>query len=185
MRTLRVAGLGALCVMTAVGTAWAQDGGRIGLTIGYPADVGVICRLSDWLSIRPEISLSRTSLSQDGALAGVAIDSHVTTTQLRPAVSLLVHLRRWDNVQTYLVPSIEWDHTGMSSSLPAPTTGVTSATTLSGSGGLGVQFVPARHFGAFGEVGISYSHSKTSLLGVASTTSSLGTRAGVGVILFF
>jgi hypothetical protein len=56
----------ALLGMGATGAA-AQDEGKVGITMGYPAAVGIIWHVSDTVAIRPELSFSGSSSETDRA----------------------------------------------------------------------------------------------------------------------
>ena len=51
--------------------ALAQDKGDVGISMGYPAAVGVVFHLTDSVALRPEISFTRISSDSDSAFGDV------------------------------------------------------------------------------------------------------------------
>lgn len=194
--------------------AVAQDTPKVGLTMGYPATVGLIWQIGDKVSVRPEITLSRSSdeTSVVGATSGQVTSGDSTVVGV--AVSGLIYVSRWDALRAYVSPRFSYSRNSSSSSLaPDPpllgaTTG--STTTVYGtSGSFGAQYALGRRFGLFGEVGLTYQRTSgtssstftvtttTFVNGVLTTTTvprtsgstlrsnTVATRTAVGVILFF
>lgn len=169
----------------ALGTAppaGAQDHGRVGLTAGYPGDVGVLWHASDSIAIRPSFTFTHSSgdSASGGASSGWA--SGV-------GVSALFYVKKYDNVRTYVSPQFTWSHGSTALQSTAFTTvGITSTNTTTGGGGaFGAQYTPSAHFAVYGEAGVAFSHQKTSLSGpntFSSTGNSWGTFAGVGVVFY-
>ena len=58
MRSARILSLAAFVTGLAVTSAGAQDQGKIGITMAYPASVGMLWRVSDKVAVRPELSTS-------------------------------------------------------------------------------------------------------------------------------
>lgn len=52
----------------AAGTAEAQDAGRIGIPMGYPASIGVVWQLSDRVALRPELSVMQSTTDSTAVL---------------------------------------------------------------------------------------------------------------------
>jgi hypothetical protein len=188
--------------------ARAQDEPRFGVTMGFPAAVGVIWNVADRLALRPEVTLSGTSTSSDSAIAPIlGLDTGSTGDgfQFGVGVSALIYLSRWDALRTYVSPRFSYSHatnTGTSLGSSSDTTSRSYFT----SGSFGAQYAFARHFGVFGEIGVGYTSATTTL----STTSTpvivlpvpgpsfppvttrlenhgktWSTRSGVGVIFYF
>src|SRR5438128_1230854 len=61
MRVRAMKWLAPLLATFAASSAAAQDHGRVGLVIGYPAAAGVILHVSDRVAVRPDVSFSQTS----------------------------------------------------------------------------------------------------------------------------
>ena len=182
MRALSIVALGA-CVM-AVGTAraGAQEKGQAGITMGYPASVGVLWHVSDRVAIRPECSFSWT----DGSSAGI-IASSTQFWSFGTGVSALFYAPAHDNLRTYVSPRFTYTRSQGDSDTSASTT-----TAYSFAGMFGAQYALGRRFGIFGEVGVGYARqggsTTTQFLGQTRTESNgntIGTRSGVGVVLYF
>jgi outer membrane protein W len=65
IRVARLSSLVTIAVM-ACGTAQAQEPGKIGITMAYPASVGVIWDASKAIAIRPMITFGGTSSNGSG-----------------------------------------------------------------------------------------------------------------------
>jgi hypothetical protein len=185
--------------------ASAQDTPTVGLSMGYPAAIGVIWHVTDTVALRPEVNVTKstnefigssTTFSSGG---GVVTTTTTTTTdnwQVSAGVSGLVYLSKHDALRTYLSP--RWAYTRQSSS-PSSSNGAASSTVTgtSGhvnvvSGSFGAQYAISNRFSAFGEVGLAFTRSVSSPAGNGSplpagsvTATNAGTRSGAGVILYF
>ena len=172
-------------------TANAQDAGQVGITMGYPASVGVMWHVSDSVAVRPEIAFSTSSSDNEfGA----------DTTTVNGGASGLFYVAKWDRVRAYVSPRFSYGH---SSSGSTGTIGIAlKNSTYNVVGSFGAQYTPQKRFAVFGETGIGYSRSKTSTTTVVvpivlppgleparptatNTSTGFGTRAGVGVIFYF
>jgi len=199
--------IGCFLVLTAT-AASAQDVGQVGVTMGFPASIGVIWHATDQIALRPEIGVSHTS--SDGGLT--ASSGHAVSV----GASALYYLRKWDAVRTYASPRYSYSNTGSSGTVGSTTQTLTGPstttifTTESSSGthtitaSYGAQYMPTPHFAVYGEAGFGYSHASTtsqnSLSGTVTNVSGLvtnlspptvntqnvwATRGGVGVVLYF
>jgi hypothetical protein len=156
----------------------AQETGRVGLTMAFPAAVGVIWHATDGLAIRPDFTFSQSasggaSLTASNASAGFG-------------VSALFYVRKWDNLRAYLSPRFgyQWSSFNYPGSSPASL----STNTYSGSGSFGAEYLLHRRFAVFAETGLNYSHASgiaSGGLSLGSSSHTWGTRAGVGAILYF
>jgi hypothetical protein len=172
-------------------TANAQEAGQVGLTMGYPASIGVLWHASDSVGVRPEIAFSTsTSDNEFGA----------DTTNVSGGASGLFYVAKLDRVRAYVSPRFSYGHATSDS---AGTIGIAlKNSTYNVVGSFGAQYTPHKRFAVFGETGVGYSRSKTSTTTVVSTvvlppgleparpttTSTLtgfSTRTGVGVIFYF
>ncbi|HZT76028.1 MAG TPA: hypothetical protein VFA27_05185 [Vicinamibacterales bacterium] len=179
--------IGMLFVWTAA--AAAQDAGQVGLTMGYPASIGVIWHVSDRVAVRPEISLQQiASMSTSVITSSIGFGSDVTTvtntTQTTTdqwavgvGASALFYVHRWDALRTYVSPRFVYTRnasTNVGSLTAAATSSAiivfpnTSPQTTEFtqqsyfvSGSFGAQYAVGAHFGVFGEVGFGYSHNTT------------------------
>jgi len=166
-----------LFVLTASGTAAAQDHGQVGITMAFPAAVGVIFHATDKVAVRPEFTFQHNS-TESGA-----IDS--TSSTIGTGISALFYMSSADRVQTYISPRFSYSHSD--SSLEGNAISNSSSSNGTGfSGSFGAQYAPSPKFSVFGEVGIGYTHTTTK----SDTTitelksNSWGTRAGVGIIFY-
>jgi len=184
------------------GTVHAQDAPKVGVTMGYPSSIGVIWQVTGRVAVRPEMTLSRvTGDSSANDLAGAAPLSTDETNGVGTGISALFYLGRWDALRTYVSPRFAYSRNSTSASTANAGSPSTSDSTVSSyvtSGSFGAQYALGRRFGLFGEVGLSYSRTSTSLsssLATNGTTivnvhsssraNAVATRSGVGVIFFF
>ena len=176
MRRARVLSLAVVCGLVTASAVSAQDAGKVGITIGYPAAAGVVWHVTDTVAIRPDFRISGSS-TEPGGIDGWTLGT---------GVSALVYVGSVDNVRTYFSPRFDYQHsTTTISVLGIETTRNANAWGLGGS--FGAQYNPNRRFGVFGEIGFGYSRLKTEPLSPTieeSTGHGWGTRAGVGVIFY-
>ena len=162
----------------------AQEAGQAGLTMGYPASVGLLFHVSDRVAVRPELSVARNTGSSSGF-----VETESSGWGLGVGASALFYFASRDNVRPYFSPRFTYTRTSNSSSsdlLPAATS--RSRTTGYGvAGSFGAQYTPNQRFAAFGEVGFGYTHgtSKSGTSTSAFRSNTLSTRTGAGVILYF
>ncbi len=167
----------ALVVMSARSSN-AQDVAHVGLTMAFPAAVGIIWQATDRLAIRPDFQFSQSS---SGSLSSSSLSTTV-------GVSALFYVRKWDNLRAYLSPRFGYQH----SSVTLTGTAVNpSQDQYSYAGSFGAEYQLHRRFAVFGEAGITYSHtvadnpSGFSGASVSTTGHIWGTRAGLGAIVYF
>ena len=169
------------CALAAAATtAGAQDAGHVGLASGYPASIGILWHLSERTAVRPEISFTVNSSSSQ-SLVNASSDFF----SFNPAISVLFFSPLRDNLKLYVAPRFGFSRTSGSSELTESTTDVYSF-----SGSLGGHYGLGRRFALFGEAGLQYSHqagSVTSTLGIQTKSQGdvVGTRTGVGVVIYF
>jgi hypothetical protein len=177
-------------LLGACATANAQEAGQIGITMGYPASIGVVWHVSDGVAVRPEISFSRSSSDNEFSS---------DTTTVSAGASGLFYLSRWDQVRAYVSPRFSYGH---ATSESGGTLGLSlKSSTYNVVGSFGAQYTPHKRFAVFGETGVGYSHSTSSstyaipsllLEGrsptrptTTSTLTGFSTRTGVGVVFYF
>jgi hypothetical protein len=187
------------------GIASAQNTPKVGLSMGYPAAIGVIWHVTDRVAVRPEVSVSKSSSEFIGSSitfssGGVPVNTTTTTTtntwQTSAGLSALLYLSRHDKLSTYLSP--RWAYTRLSSTPSVSGGGVASVVTGTNghinfvSGSFGAQFAIGERFSVFGELGLAFSRTVSSpltnitLLTIGgSTATNVSTRSGAGVILYF
>ena len=196
----------------------AQDEGRIGVTMGYPSALGVLWRATDKIALRPEFTwaISSVDSSSSDSIAGSSPTSAPSTNwQAGAALGALFYLSRVNGFGAYLTPRLAYSRTSTTTSvLGSAATTSSDGWAWTTSGAFGADYKLARHFGLFGEIGLSYSAStftsstvetiatgsfvsvsggtsavnlvtRTINLRSDSHTHSFGTRSGVGVIFFF
>jgi opacity protein-like surface antigen len=192
----------AFVLLSMTATAHAQDTGRVGLTMGYPAAIGVVWHVSERVAVRPELSWSDNS-SESTSTVTFTIQGISNTTTTRSTsdgwtvgvgASGLFYMRKSDGLSTYVSPRVMYTRSVSSTSssnatgslLPQPTEFRNSGYLASGS--FGAQYALGRRFGVFGEIGLAYSRSTNSNnLSVAGNNSSrtISTRSGAGVLFYF
>ena len=184
--TTRVAwAAAALLLCGSAASAQTQDDRRVGLTMGYPTAVGVLWHVNDRLAIRPELDVSRIHLRSEttSALVPLASNNESTASSVRPGISALVYVARTDDLRMYVSPRYTYSFTDNSQNEVSET----STWLLSGS--FGAQHQLGSRFGVYGELGIEYSRSTTQIsddfLSGTTRRSTIGTRSGVGVVLYF
>ena len=182
MRALWNVALAAGVLLVGTARADAQEKGQAGITMGYPASIGVLWHVSDRVAIRPEFSFSRTDSSSASI---VAADSQFWS--LGTGIAALFYAPVHDNLRTFVSPRFSYTRTKGDSNITTSTT-----TSYSFAGMFGAQYSLGRRFGVFGEIGFSYARqtgsATTELLSlsrIASHSNSIGTRSGVGVVLYF
>jgi len=185
VRVARLSSLVTIAVMMSV-IARAQEPGKIGLTMGYPASVGVIWDASKAIAIRPVITFAGASSNSSG------VASQSSNWSVGVNLSALVYIKKYDNVRTYVSPSYRYSHSG---------TSITPSTTIQGgvpsvdtsvnsngaSGTFGAEYAPGSRVRIYGEVGFAFAHmtsSSSSRTGLNVRGNSWGTTAGVGFVFY-
>ena len=182
MRALWNVALAACVLMVGAARTNAQEKGQAGITMGYPASIGVLWHVSDRVAIRPEFSFTNTDSSSASI---VAADNQFWS--LGTGISALFYTPVHDNLRTYVAPRFSYTRTNGDSGVTASTT-----TSYSIAGMFGAQYALGRRFGVFGEIGFGYARQTGStatdvpgLGGIESQGDTIGTRSGVGVVLYF
>jgi hypothetical protein len=173
--------------------AYAQDTPRVGLSVGYPASVGVSWNLSPRIAIRPDVSFD--ALSVDSAVNSpfgeVAVSGR--TWQLDVGLSTLFLLSRIADTSVYVSPRyayVRGDRTTTSDPGYSPDDG--SAIGHNVSGALGMRYDLSAQIAVFGEAGTAFerqtvrSHlpAGSDLVSRAEYTRTR-LRSGVGLIFYF
>jgi hypothetical protein len=207
-----VLSIAALCLSSTA--AQAQDEPKLGLTMGYPSAIGVLWQPTDRVAIRPEITATRGSsqgLSTDPILGTAGTSTPTDNWQVGVGLSGLFYLTKDRGLRTYLTPRFAYSKTSVSNSVAGSVVSSSSdGWSYTTSGSFGAQYSFARHFGVFGEVGVTYTSATTRVSTVESITSvvgiglggvvtsvssmtfrsevhahSISTRSGAGVIFYF
>ncbi len=201
MRVGLVASMGAAVVLLGGSKAIAQEHGQFGLTMGYPAAIGVVWHAIERVGIKGEFTFALSSSEIDTSLplSGSGRETH--TDSFGVGIAGLFFVSRNDNVSTYFSPrfayakiTAESEGPDFSISLPGPlpipipSLDIRSElSTYSFAGSFGAQYSPNRRFSVFGELGLNYASQQTesSPLSFAETEgSAFGVRSAVGVILY-
>jgi len=181
----------------AAAAAAAQARGAVGVTMGYPAAIGVLWQATDGLALRPDVSITWTSSESVNTVTLFPGTPPVSTTSTVDAVntgvglSALVTLHRADRFRVYLVPRVAYVRSTVD--LDAGLVGGAAVDTTSNgwlaSGGVGAQVAVHDHVAIFGEAGGQYSRQRgTSSLTTSrseDTTRAAGLRSAVGVVVYF
>jgi opacity protein-like surface antigen len=163
--------------------AAAQDPGDVGITMGYPASIGVLWHATDRVAVRPEFSFSHSSGETDNAEFGLSSSA----TSLATGVSVLFYVREWDKLRTYVAPRYSFARTKSNTDSPVIGDNEATSTTHSFTGLFGVQYSLHDRFSVFGEVGLGFSHGTgtSNLSDTKTSNDSVATRTGVGLVFYF
>jgi hypothetical protein len=213
--SIRIAGLFLLFAALLAPAAEAQDEKRIGVVASFPGSIGFHWQPTDAFAVRVDGSYSHatseTSSVNDDILStvpGVTLPSILVETESRShntafAITALFTVYRSEPFRLYVAPrfGMSWSRTKATStatltgllpgvSLPpalfVPQDLELSSSAPSGGASLGASSRIGERFGIFGELGFNYSRSTQEDEFLAErTTSTTGTRASVGVIVFF
>ncbi len=183
MRTVILLAAATLLVSSA---ARAQDHGTVGITMGYPASVGLVWHIGERVAVRPSIAFSHNSAESDDDYpnpvpSGLVFTSITLLPTTRTSVEtsgwnvalgadLLLFLARWENVEAYVTPGYSYRRSSTTTTISfeglnfggpvTPSFTDSREVTTDGHeirGAFGIQYTPHRRFGIFGEVGLRYS----------------------------
>jgi hypothetical protein len=187
-----------VCLLLTGGSASAQNVPTFGLVIGVPTQVGLLWQVTERVAVRPDVSWTwyRADTTATGLLAGY--DASTRTTGVVLGVSGLFYLGGHDDLRTYVVPRYGLSRSSSAidsdlsiSGLPdqlQPATSIRSTRrSHAGSVAFGAHYTLGSRFGLFAELGLEFASSSNGggTGGLDSTARSVGTRSGVGVVLFF
>jgi hypothetical protein len=195
--------------------ASAQDTPKVGVTMAAPSAIGILWQVADRIAVRPEVTLSRTAAesNQTDPIGSPLVTSH-DSYAVGVGIGALFYVGRWDSLRTYLVPRFSYTRSSTSAAINnntilGPSTSESRASNYQTSGAFGGQYTFGRHFGLFGEAGVSYTRTNTSASTSFTTTvttfangaitqttrvqtsgsstraNAISTRTAVGVILYF
>jgi opacity protein-like surface antigen len=199
MRAWVSGGLVVAVVLLIPGAAAAQEKGQAGVSMEYPATVGVIYHVSDRVAVRPEVSFSKASAETLATTSIGASSSTYKSThgswEVGTGVSALFYVARWDALRTYVSPRFVYARGNSTATVPSSPSGSSPSdsselrdSTFGVAGSFGVQYTLGTKFSVLGEAGVGYSHLKISsnvISTVLSTTDTIGTRGRVGVVFYF
>lgn len=161
-------------------TASAQEKGKTGVTMGFPAAAGILWHATEKVAVRPEFTFSHNATDTPFG------DSNTDSFGL--GVSVLFYTAKWDNVAAYFAPRFAWTHsTAESQSDLTDIENDSSADSYVYSGSFGAQAWIGTRFSVFGEIGLAFTHgSADSTLSAGDTTlNGFNIRSGVGVVFYF
>ena len=173
-------GLAVLTACLAPALASAQEAGKVGVTMGFPASVGVIWHASEKIAVRPDFSFTHSS-TETGSGEG-------DTDSVGLGVSVLFYTKKWDNAAMYFAPRFQWAHGSSESQSDSGFENSSSGDSYTYSGSVGAQGWVGSRFSVYGEVGLSYNTSSSESSSIFSTevkSQSFTIRSGVGVVLYF
>lgn len=182
MRVRLVALTGVAVILLGASKAVAQERGQVGLTMGYPTEIGVVWHAADRVGIKGTFTfaLSSSEFDADGFLP----ERETHTDSVGLGITGLLYFSRKENVSTYFSPRFAYaTTTAKVSSLDVRS----ESSTYSFAGSLGAQYSPSRRFSVFGELGLNYSSGTTESASslTNSTSSAFGVRSAAGIILYF
>ena len=174
-----------LCSLVCVRAASAQDTRSFGVTMGYPASIGVLWHFNEAVAVRPEFAFDFFSSESDNLSPIVGADNSSDGHAVSVGLSALFYVARWDMTRAYVVPRYAYMHT--SSSIEGPFA-ILSDSTGNGhdvSVSFGAQHNLGDRFAIYGELGLAYERAKTELTTSELRRTGFGTRSGVGVVVYF
>lgn len=176
------------CALLGSTAAYAQEPGRIGLTTGYPASIGLIWQATQQVAVRPELSFQR--LTGDSTANGAA-GAESSNWTVSVGASALLYLGEWENLRSYFSPRFMYGRSTGDSTAVNTTIVSSTSSSYAVTGSFGAQYLLNHQFGVFGEAGFGYTRQRnesTSSSGSfrsSSTTNSWGTRTAVGILFYF
>jgi hypothetical protein len=185
MKTLRATLLlvGSLAIAT---EAAAQDKGRIGLVMGFPASIAFLWHPAEAIGIRPEIGVARNSSDITITVPpGTPITTRSTGLGTTVGVSLLCYGATHDHLRVYFSPRAVYVRTTTTTQSGGVTpAGQATTSGYAASGSVGAQYALGHRFSIYAEVGYAFSHSSQ---GGASSSkgNSISPRTAVGGVLYF
>jgi hypothetical protein len=188
MKRLSMTTLMLVAAITAVsGPAGAQDAPKVGVTMGYPAAVGVLWNAADRFALRPEFTWSRSSndspATSDPLLGTITNATTSDGWQTGVGLSSLFYVGRHEKLRTYVSPRMTYSQTKSSVSVSnGPVSSSGDGWSWSTSGSFGAQYAVAPRFAVFGEVGVNYTSTTTRTSIVESRTSVVSIGAGGGIM---
>ena len=184
IRVARLSSLVTIAVMMC-GTARAQEPGKIGITMGYPAAVGVLWEARKAIAIRPVITFAGASSDTNG------LTSQSSNWSVGVNLSALLYVKKYDNVRTYVSPSYRYSHSSTSltpsTTIQGSVSNVETSVNSNGAGGtFGAEYAPGSRVRIYGEVGVAFTHMTGSspTAGLNISGNSWGTIAGVGFVFY-
>jgi opacity protein-like surface antigen len=181
----RILGLCVAALVVAPAVAAAQDTKKVGMTIAYPASVGLLWHASDKVAIRPDFSFGGSSSETETPGFSLGSDGW----NVNVGISALFYLRTYDRLRTYVTPRFSYGHSSTTSDASDLIDAVRTTTSniVGGSGSFGAQYGLGDRFSLFGEIGFAFTHATTESTVVVTegTSNNWGLRSGIGVVVYF
>ena len=174
-----------VCILLGAGRVAAQEPRRVGVTVVHPAAVGVIWHATERVAIRPDFGFSKTAIESGSSAGPFPLSITSDGWSVNTGLSVLYYAQRWDHVRTYVSPRVSYSRsTSATSSLLASRL---TSRSRGWSASYGAQYLPTERFSVFAEAGLSvtYSKSESSASTFSTTGHTWGTRAGMGVVVYF
>ena len=177
--------LGSALAFVTASPVMAQEKGKVGMTFGFPASVGILWHATEKVAVRPEIGFSWNT-SESGLF-----ESDSTT--LITGISALFYVAKWDDLSAYVSPRYTYNRASSESAIATtlPVIDPNQERVIGShlfSGSFGAQYWFGSRFSAFGEFGLAYGWSKSeidSFLATDLESRSLGTRTAAGFVFYF
>lgn len=175
----------------AVRPAAAQPSRTVGVTMGYPAGVGVLWHVTDAVALRPDVVLTRgTTETTTSGFAGVSSTASQSDWTVSTGLSALITLRDIDRLRIYAAPRVAYLRAETSTDGAAGLGDIESSTDgVVASAALGVQYGLGDRVAVYGESGLQYlRQSFESGFGTSSSKATLtqvGVRSAIGLVIYF
>ena len=165
--------------------AAAQERGQVGVTMGYPAAIGLQWQITDRFAVRPDINFSFAHVETESDFFDATSESSGRNIVFGLA-GIWYTRPAGENFRPYLSPRVAFIHT---SSDDDDDEDALTDSSWAASGSFGLQYSPINRLSIFGEAGIAYSRQErgidTVLGNVSTTGTTWSTRTAVGVIFYF
>jgi len=185
-QTCLVALIGIMVIAT---PAVAQKKGDLGLSMAFPAAVGAQWHATDRVAARVTVNYERSSTDTEIAIPVpvgiVPTETTIVSSSVSVGLSGLFFLRNGGGVSAFVSPSYAYTHSTADRNPDVSGLSDGGLASHAFGGSFGVQYTPNRKFGVFGEAGLEYQRHDSTPGSVITRSRIFGTRAGVGVILYF
>lgn len=164
-------------------SAHAQEPGKVGITVQYPASIGLLWQPSDKVALRPDVTYSGSSVSSSSGTGN-------SYWNVGAGLAVLFYLKRYDHLRTYFAPRVDYGYSHSrtdlgSATLTSPSSIDSSRWGAGATGLFGAHYSPVTRFGVFAEIGFGYSHSTIpNVATLSGASNSWGTRAAVGAVFY-
>jgi hypothetical protein len=200
MRVSIVSAISAVMVLVGSGVS-AQEGGQVGLSMGFPASIGLIMHPTARFGLRAETTFGFSSSETEWASL---LERETETNEFGVGLAGLFYVNGEYDVRPYVSP--RFMYTKQTSQiegsdlpivlpqafpLPLPISARELSIETSGyaiAGSFGAQYSPNTRFSVFGELGLEYTWVKSDTSrprALEAEASSFGPRAAVGVVWYF